>query len=119
MVGLAGYWYGTGFSATLRDFLGDGLWAMMIVWLVGALVPNKPIAMRAALALVVCWVVEASQAYHSQFLDSVRHTAAGALVLGSGFDFRDLVAYALGVVAALELETSARRSLGMRSSGQF
>lgn len=110
VVGLAVHWYGTVFSPTLRDILGDALWAMMIVWLIGALVPSRPIAVRAGLALVICWMVEASQAYHSQFLDSLRQTTIGALVLGTGFDLRDFASYALGVATAAGLELVGRRS---------
>jgi hypothetical protein len=112
VVGLVVHWYGSILPASMRDFLGDALWAMMIAWLIGALVPHKPIIARAVLALVICWSVEASQAYHSQFLDSLRQNSIVLLFLGSGFDFRDLVAYTLGVLAALGLEMSTRRSSG-------
>jgi hypothetical protein len=114
VAGLVVHWYGTILPGATRDVLGDALWAMMIVWLIGAVVPQKPIVARAALALVVCWVVEFSQAYHQQFLDSVRNTAIGQLVLGSGFDVRDLGAYALGVAAALGLELAASRTVPPR-----
>jgi hypothetical protein len=109
VVGLVVHWYGTALPAAMRDLLGDALWAMMIAWLIGAIFPQKPIVARAVLALVICWTVELSQAYHQQFLDSLRNTAIGQLVLGSGFDVRDLGAYALGVAAAFGLELAARR----------
>ena len=111
VVGLVVHWYGTVLPAATRDVIGDALWAMMIVWLIGAAVPQKPIVARAVVALVICWIVEFSQAYHQQFLDNVRSTAIGQLVLGSGFDVRDLGAYALGVAAALGLELAARRTI--------
>lgn len=110
VVGLDVHWYGSVLPAAIGDKLGDSLWAMMIVWLIGALFPRKPAVARAAFALVICWLVEFSQAYHQQFLDSVRNTAIGQLVLGSGFDVRDLGAYALGVAAALGLELAAKRT---------
>jgi hypothetical protein len=110
VVGLVVHWYGTILPVAVRDILGDALWAMMIAWLIGAILPQKPIVARAAVALVICWIVEFSQAYHQEFLDSVRNTAVGQLVLGSGFDVRDLGAYALGVAAALGLELAARRT---------
>ena len=110
VVGLVVHWYGTVLPPATRDILGDALWAMMIAWLIGALVPQKPIVARATVALVICWIVEFSQAYHQEFLDSVRNTAVGQLVLGSGFDVRDLGAYALGVAAALGLELAAGRT---------
>jgi hypothetical protein len=56
--------------------------------------------------------VELSQLYHAAALDAVRATTAGHLVLGSGFDLRDLVAYGVGVglVALLDSTAAARRT---------
>jgi hypothetical protein len=50
--------------------------------------------------LAICFAVELSQLYHAPALDALRETTAGHLVLGSGFDPRDLIAYAAGVCAA-------------------
>ena len=106
-VGLIVHWPGTAFPPAARDTFGDALWAMMMFWLIGAIVPDKPPMVRSAFALMICWTVEASQAYHSQFLDNLRQHAVAQLILGSGFDARDLAAYASGVVAALLLELAA------------
>jgi hypothetical protein len=51
-------------------------------------------------------VVEVSQLYHAPAIDALRATFVGALVLGSGFDLRDLAAYALGVASALLLDVA-------------
>jgi len=48
-------------------------------------------------ALAFCCAVEFSQLWHTPWLNAVRRTTAGHLVLGSGFNARDLVAYAGGV----------------------
>jgi len=108
-IGLVVHRFATALPPTMRDVTGDALWAMMIFWLIGALVPEKPIVVRGALALGICWVVEFSQLYHAQPLDDFRATAIGHLVLGSDFGLRDLAAYALGVFVALWLELAARR----------
>ena len=81
---------------------------MMIAWWIGALTPRTPLAARGVIALAFCWTVEFSQLYHSPILDSWRLTTPGQLVLGSGFDPRDLAAYAFGVLAALALELLVR-----------
>lgn len=96
-------------AAAPRDVLGDALWAAMIAWWLGAAAPGASAARRAAAALAVCWAVEASQLYHAPALDALRRTTPGHLVLGSGFDPRDLAAYAAGVAAAWALERAARR----------
>jgi hypothetical protein len=87
-----------------RDVLGDALWAAMIAWWTGALAPRARLAMRSASAYAVCVAVEVSQLYHAPTLDAVRATRLGHLVLGSGFDPRDLAAYALGVAGAALLD---------------
>lgn len=91
----------------VRDVLGDALWAMMMAWWLGALVPMRPVRTRAMLALGICFAVEASQLLRAPWLDALRRTLPGHLVLGSGFDPRDLVAYTLGVLAAVLLERQA------------
>jgi hypothetical protein len=88
----------------VRDVMGDALWAAMIAWWVGALVPRAPLLQRCAAAYAICAVVEVSQMYHAPWLDALRATVLGQLVLGSGFDARDLAAYALGVGAAALIE---------------
>lgn len=88
----------------LRDKAGDALWAMMIVWWVGVVRPAAPVVWRAAVAMLVCVAVETSQLLHSPSLDALRATAPGRLVLGSGFDAYDFVAYALGVAVAMVVD---------------
>jgi hypothetical protein len=53
--------------------------------------------------------VEVSQLYHAPVVDAVRATRLGHLVLGSGFDARDLAAYAGGIVGAVLLEAALIR----------
>ena len=103
-VGLGVHWYGDVLGPTLQDVLGDSLWAAMIAWWIGAAVPQASLRVRAGVALALCFSVEVSQLFHTPALDALRSTTAGQLVLGSGFDPRDLVAYTLGVLAAVLLE---------------
>jgi hypothetical protein len=83
-----------------RDIAGDALWAAMMCWWISALWPAKPIAWRAGLALAISWAVEFSQLSHAPWLEQLRDTRLGPLVLGTGFDPRDLVSYTVGVLLA-------------------
>ena len=113
VVGLVVHLHGVALGPVARDALGDALWAMMIVWWAGVLAPRARLAMRSMCAYAVCVVVEVSQLYHAPALDAVRATTLGHLVLGSGFDPRDLVSYAAGVGVATLLEwTIVRRRTG-------
>jgi Protein of unknown function (DUF2809) len=84
-----------------RDVLGDALWAVMIVWWLGVLLPRLQLRQHGAMAFAICAAVELSQLLHSPALDAARGHPIGHLVLGSDFDARDLVAYAVGVVCAV------------------
>lgn len=101
--GLVLHRYGGVLKPSLRDFLGDVLWAMMIAWWLGALSPESPVITRTLAAIAICFGVEASQLIHFPLVDSPRATTIGQLTLGSGFDPRDLVAYVLGVVISAML----------------
>ena len=105
-VGLLVHLRGAVLGPVARDVLGDALWAAMIAWWAGALAPGARLTTRAAAAFAVCAGVEASQLLHAPALDALRATRVGHLVLGSGFDPRDLVAYAAGVAGAALLEAT-------------
>lgn len=102
-VGLTVHLGGGRIPPAFRDVLGDALWAMMIVWWTGVIVPRVALRTRGLLALAVCFAVETSQRLHSPMLDALRRTVPGHLVLGSGYDPRDFIAYAVGVLAAVLL----------------
>jgi hypothetical protein len=110
-IGLLVHLRGSFLGPVTRDMLGDALWAAMIAWWVGALVPRARLAARSAGAFAMCAGVEVSQLFHSPTLDAIRGTQVGHIVLGSGFDARDFLAYALGVAGAALLETVGRPML--------
>jgi Protein of unknown function (DUF2809) len=105
--GLAVHLRGGALGPIARDVLGDALWAMMIAWWAGALAPRARLAIRSLASYAVCAGVEVSQLYHAPALDAARATMVGHLVLGSGFDPRDLAAYGAGVALAALLESTA------------
>jgi hypothetical protein len=99
-------------GADARDVLGDALWAVMIAWWVGVALPGVSLIGRSGVALAICAAVEISQLIHTHRIDAMRQTTLGGLVLGSGFDPRDLLAYAIGVSAAAVFEWMVRRRRG-------
>jgi len=75
-----------------------------MAWWIAAVIPTARRLTWGTIALAVCAAVETSQLYHTPALDALRRTTLGHLVLGSGFDPRDLAAYAVGVAAAVLLD---------------
>jgi hypothetical protein len=116
-LGLAVHWRGGALSPVVRDILGDALWAAMTAWWIAAVAPAVRLPWRAAAALVFCFAVEFSQLLRLPALDALRRTTAGHLALGSGFDPRDFVSYAAGVLAAMLLERATERRSSNKPAG--
>lgn len=87
--------------------LGDAIWASMIFILL-AIVLKKVSTARVALAsLLFCYAIEITQLYHAPWIDTLRATRIGGLILGFGFLWSDLVAYAVGVATAAIVEKTS------------
>lgn len=97
-VGLIVHYKGALLHKNVRDSIGDALWASMIASAVSAVAARQRPLARYATALSICYAVEFSQLWHTPALDQLRATRFGPLVLGSGFDVRDLLAYAIGIL---------------------
>jgi hypothetical protein len=83
----------------INIWIGDYLWAVMLFWACSALFLHLD-RKKVTIALVVfCWFVEASQAFHTPWLDAFRDTTFGGLLLGHGFLWSDIFAYTAGVVS--------------------
>lgn len=84
--------------------LGDVLWAVELYLVLRALAPRLPPRRSAAVCLLLATLDEASQAIHTPWLDAIRATTLGHLLLGRGFVWLDLLWYALGTAAAWTLD---------------
>jgi hypothetical protein len=63
----------------------------------GFLLPRVTTLTLALLALTFAWGVEFCQLYHAPWIDAIRATFPGRLVLGTAFNWPDLPAYAVGI----------------------
>ena len=99
------------FPAGLNAYVGDALWALMMFCLFGILFPRLASARLAALALAVAVSVELSQLYQAPWINGLRQTRLGGLILGHGFLWGDLVSYGLGVAAGFGAERIFRRDV--------
>lgn len=103
----------------ITDYAGDSLWAVMVyLGLVFAL-PRLPVRLAAAGALSISVLDELSQLVHTPWLDALRANRFGALVLGRGFLWSDLVCYTVGVALAAVTDSwlPRRRAPATPSSG--
>ncbi|MCU5473253.1 DUF2809 domain-containing protein [Bacillus paranthracis] len=97
ILGLSSRKFAFALPALLNDYLGDALWALMIFIGFGFLFPKIATKKLAFISLMFCYGIEVSQLYHAEWIDSIRATTLGGLVLGYGFLWSDLVAYTIGV----------------------
>lgn len=81
----------------MRDYAGDTLWALMVFLILGFLFPRTRTVALAAVALVISFSVEFSQIYQAEWINQIRATRIGGLVLGRGWVPTDLVCYTVGV----------------------
>lgn len=96
----------------LAKGVGDARYATLWFWLCGLCSPQKRAAARAALATAICFVIEFSQLYHAPWLDSLRATRLGYLVLECGFHVGDLAFYVCGALLGIAAERLGRRICG-------
>ena len=91
-------------APALVENIGDVLWAVLVYLLI-AFVWRRQTSGRIGLAaLTISIAVETSQLCHVAWLDALRRTTLGGLVLGWGFAWGDLVAYAIGISGCVLLE---------------
>jgi hypothetical protein len=103
-LGLGSRRYASQLPALVVTYAGDTLWAAMVYFLAAMLAPGAPVRRLATGALAASVAVEVSQLVHVPWLDALRATRLGALVLGQGFLWSDLVCYAVGVCFAALLD---------------
>ena len=78
-------------------FIGDILWATMVYFIARFLFVKRPMKFALAMGLLFCFAIEFSQLYKAPWINELRHTLFGRLVLGEGFLWSDLVCYVVGI----------------------
>ncbi|WP_083252184.1 DUF2809 domain-containing protein [Pedobacter steynii] len=82
---------------------GDILYAIMMFFLIRFLFIRLNYLKAALISLTICYLIELSQLYHVAWIDQIRNTSLGALVLGRGFLWSDMAAYTIGTAACVFL----------------
>ena len=93
----------------INSYLGDGLWAMMIYFAAAVGFNKSSVKRIIIISLVFCYGIELSQLYHEPWIDSIRNTTLGGLVLGYGFLWKDIVAYTLGVLFGSIIDKNTKK----------
>jgi hypothetical protein len=88
----------------IGDYAPDALWAVMMYWIAATCAPRWTPLRTAIVAVVICYLDEISQLYHAPWIDAIRATRLGGLVLGFVFVWSDIVCYTVGVACAMSLD---------------
>ncbi len=97
LLGINSRRFGAHLPWLIASYSGDTLWALAAFLGTGLLLPRASTGLVACLALIVSLTVECSQLYHAPWIDAIRRTTPGGLLLGYGFLWSDLACYAAGV----------------------
>lgn len=104
ILGLASRRYALNLPSWLAEYAGDTLWALMVFFGFGFMLPHWSTMRLGWLALGFAFLVEFSQLSQAGWLLSLRATRFGGLVLGYGFLWSDLICYSVGVLIGIFLE---------------
>jgi carbon starvation protein CstA len=88
---------------------GSMLWALMVYWIISALLPSWRLLTVALLAGTLATAVEFFKLYHLPMLDAFRLTLPGVLLLGRFFSVWDIGAYWLAIVIGAFVDQRIRR----------
>ena len=104
LLGLLSRKFSSWIPQIINLYLGDALWALMVYFIVKVFFPHWSIVKVGLAGLAFCFIVELSQLFQAPWLNAIRHTTLGGLVLGFGFLWSDMLAYSLGILTGAGLE---------------
>ena len=91
-------------------FFGDVLWATMVYWIARFIFITKSKAFSILVSLLFCYGIEFSQLYQAPWINMIRDTFIGELILGKVFSWGDMLSYTGGVAMGVLLDRALRKS---------
>lgn len=90
----------------VSTYAGDTLWALMVFWCFCVFFPQWKTWKIFLVSIFFSFTIEFSQFYHTPWIDTLRQNTLGALVLGFGFKFSDLICYSIGITLGAFIDRS-------------
>ncbi|MDK2562413.1 DUF2809 domain-containing protein [Romboutsia sedimentorum] len=100
------------FPNSIAPFVGDMLWAMMVYFGFRFLFPKLELLKSFNIAIIFTFIIEISQLYQSDWINTIRDTTLGGLVLGHGFLWEDLISYCIGIMIGIVIDKILNVFLG-------
>jgi hypothetical protein len=93
-----------GLPVPIVKYGGSILWALMIYWIVSALLPSLRLLAVAWISAALATAVEFFKLHHSPAFDAFRRTIPGTLLLGRVFSAWDILAYWVAILIGLLMD---------------
>lgn len=91
------------FYPLMARYGGDTIWAGEFLFFLRILFLRTKLFKLAVFNYLFGVIVEVSQLWYTSWLDAIRHTLIGRLMLGVGFLWSDLLCYAVGTLLACSI----------------
>jgi len=104
VLGLASRKYSHLLPKFAAENAGDMLWAMMVYFIIRFLLVRKSMSIAIMLSFLFSFGIEFSQMYQEAWINQLRETMLGGLILGRGFLFIDLIRYTAGILIAAVID---------------
>lgn len=104
LLGLASRKFRAYLPTFVGAYAGDTLWAFLVYYLIRWVWIQASARMVLLLAFLFSFGIEVSQFYHAPWIDALRRTTLGGLVLGFAFLWSDLLCYSVGILGAYLLD---------------
>ena len=88
------------FHPFIAEYGGDTIWAGMFLFFLRIFFGKTALWKLALINVGLGVADEVLQLYHAPWIESIRHTRIGGLMLGFGFLWSDIVCYAVGTLLA-------------------
>ncbi len=88
------------FHPFVQEYGGDTIWAGMFLFFLRIFWGKANLLKLALICYLIGVSVELLQLYHAPWIEAIRQTRIGGLILGFGFLWSDIVCYAVGIVIA-------------------
>jgi hypothetical protein len=108
-IGLGTKFYRGPFQAWVYGYAGDIFYPMFWYFLLRLTWKNSSAQLCALIIFIFCTMIEFSQLLVTPLLQTLRQNFFGAVLLGSGFEWLDIVYYAVGVGLAVGIEVATQK----------
>lgn len=92
----------------VQEYAGDTLWALALYICLAFISPEAGAGEIFFISLVISFAIEFSQLYQADWINSVRDTKPGGLILGFGFKWSDLLCYIAGILTGFVVDFQRR-----------